>query len=122
MWLDREAGLLMLDTGAQGRADEITSLLVEQLPGLSLALLDTQTSPQAAMAHWLKSQEPPAGFSIDRECELKSAGEDKAVALRAPPAGHRGGAGAYRGRQAAHQTGHELGRPRQLCAHRGPGS
>jgi recombination associated protein RdgC len=79
VWIDREAGLLMLDTGAQGRADEITSLLVEQLPGLSLALLDTQTSPQAAMAHWLKSQEPPAGFSIDRECELKSAGEDKAV-------------------------------------------
>ena len=79
VWLDREAGLLVLDTGAQGRADEIVSLLVEQLPGLSLALLDTQTSPQAAMALWLKSQEPPAGFSIDRECELKAADESKAV-------------------------------------------
>ncbi|MBS0508381.1 MAG: recombination-associated protein RdgC [Proteobacteria bacterium] len=79
VWIDREAGLLVLDTGAQGRADEIASLLVEQLPGLSLALLDTQTSPQTAMALWLKEQAPPAGFSIDRECELKSAGEDKAV-------------------------------------------
>ncbi len=79
VWIDREARLLVLDTGAQGRADEIVTALVEQLPGLSLALVDTQTSPQAAMARWLKEQEPPAGFSIDRECELKAADESKSV-------------------------------------------
>ena len=79
VWIDREARLLVLDTGAQGRADEIVTALVEALPGLSVALLDTQTSPQAAMAHWLKEQEPPVGFSIDRECELKAADESKAV-------------------------------------------
>ncbi|WP_415829840.1 recombination-associated protein RdgC, partial [Delftia tsuruhatensis] len=37
------------------------------------------TSAQAAMAHWLTTQESPAGFSIDRECELKAADESKAV-------------------------------------------
>ena len=79
VWIDREARMLVLDTGAQGRADEIVTALVEALPGLSVALLDTQTSAQAAMAHWLKEQEPPAGFSIDRECELKAADESKAV-------------------------------------------
>ncbi|WP_313083554.1 recombination-associated protein RdgC [Pulveribacter sp.] len=79
VWIDREARTLVIDAGSQGRADEITTALVEALPGLSLALVDTQTSPQAAMAHWLREQEPPAGFSIDRECELKSAAEDKAV-------------------------------------------
>ncbi|AVP56527.1 recombination-associated protein RdgC [Pulveribacter suum] len=79
VWLDREARTLVIDSGNQGRADEITTALVEALPGLSLALVDTQTSPQAAMAHWLREQEPPAGFSIDRECELKSGAEDKAV-------------------------------------------
>ena len=79
VWIDREARTLVIDAGAQGRADEITSALVEQLPGLALALIDTRTSPQAAMAHWLREQEPPAGFAIDRECELKSASEDKAV-------------------------------------------
>ena len=31
------------------------------------------------MAHWLKEQEAPVGFTVDRECELKSAGEEKAV-------------------------------------------
>ena len=79
VWIDPQARLLAIDTAAQSRADEIATSLVEALPGLSLALLDTKTSPQAAMAHWLKEQEPPAGFSIDRECELKSGAEDKAV-------------------------------------------
>ena len=79
VWVDTESRLLVLDTGSQGRADEVVSLLVESLPGLSVSLLNTQTSPQAAMAHWLSAQEPPVGFSIDRECELKSADEAKAV-------------------------------------------
>ena len=79
VWIDPTNRLLVLDTGSQGRADEVVTLLVESLPGLSVSLLDTQTSPQAAMAHWLKEQEPPVGFTVDRECELKSANEEKAV-------------------------------------------
>ncbi|MDR2336366.1 MAG: recombination-associated protein RdgC [Burkholderiaceae bacterium] len=79
VWIDPEAHLLVLDTGSQGRADEVVTMLVDALPGFAVALLDTQESPQAAMAHWLKEQEPPVGFSIDRECELKSADEAKAV-------------------------------------------
>jgi recombination associated protein RdgC len=31
------------------------------------------------MSEWLTSGEPPAGFSIDRECELKSADETKSA-------------------------------------------
>ena len=79
VWIDPTNRLLVLDTGSQGRADEVVTLLVEALPGLSVSLLSTQTSPQAAMAHWLKEQEPPVGFTVDRECELKSANEEKAV-------------------------------------------
>ena len=79
VWLDPQARWLVLDTASQGRADELTSLLVELLPGFAVALLDTQTSPQTAMALWLKEQQAPAGFSIDRECELKSPDESKAV-------------------------------------------
>ena len=79
VWIDPQARTLVLDTSAQGRADEIVTLLVEGLPGFALALVDTQTSPTAAMAHWLTTQEPPAGFSADRETELKAADESKAV-------------------------------------------
>jgi len=78
-WIDPQAKFLVLDTGAQGKADEVVTLLVESLKGFGVALLDTQTSAQAAMAHWLITQEAPAGFSIDRECELKAADESKAI-------------------------------------------
>ena len=79
VWIDPVSRLLVIDTNSQGRADEIVTLLVEALPGLSVSLLNTHTSPQAAMAHWLKEQEPPVGFTVDRECELKSANEEKSV-------------------------------------------
>ncbi len=79
VWIDTASRLLVLDTSSQGRADEVVTLLVEALPGLSVSLINTQTSPQAAMSHWLKEQEPPVGFTVDRECELKSASEEKAV-------------------------------------------
>jgi len=79
VWIDIQAGLLVVDTGSQSRADVIVTELVQALPGLSVSLLDTQTSPQACMAHWLSTQEAPVGFTVDRECELKSAGEEKSV-------------------------------------------
>lgn len=79
VWIDPKAGMLLVDTASQGKADEVVTLLVESLKGFGLALVDTQTSAQAAMAHWLLTQEPPVGFSIDRECELKAADESKAV-------------------------------------------
>ena len=80
VWIDPQARALVINTSSQARADEVARSLVEQLPaGFALALLNTKTAPQAAMAHWLNEQEPPEGFTVDRECELKSQDEDKSV-------------------------------------------
>ncbi len=79
VWIDPELRLLVVDAGSQSRADVIVTELVQALPGLSVSLLDTQDSPPACMAHWLATQEAPAGFTIDRECELKASDEGKAV-------------------------------------------
>lgn len=79
VWVDRENHTLLVDASTQSRADDVVSALVEAIPGISLSLLHTQTSPQAAMANWLVEQEPPVNFSIDRECELKACDESKAV-------------------------------------------
>lgn len=80
VWIDPTARTLLVDTSSQGRADEVVSLLVEALPGLSVALLDTKTSPQAAMSLWLdESQDVPQGFSVDRHCVLKSNDDSRAV-------------------------------------------
>ena len=79
VWFDREARLLVIDAASQSRADEVVTLLVQTLPGLALSLVNTKVSPAAAMAEWLVSQEAPAGFTVDRECELKAVDESKAV-------------------------------------------
>lgn len=79
VWLDLAAGWLVIDAASQARADEVLTLLAQQLPGFAATLVQTQTSPTAAMADWLLSQEPPQGFSVDRECELKAADESRAV-------------------------------------------
>jgi recombination associated protein RdgC len=79
VWINPKAQLLVLDTGTQARADDIMTALIKAIDGLAVQLLDTQTSPAAAMAHWLSSQEAPRGFSIDRECELKAPDESKSV-------------------------------------------
>lgn len=79
VWIDHKAGLLMLDTGSQARADEAITCLVKAVDGLALQALQTHVSPATAMAQWLSSKEAPAGFTVDRECELKASDESRAV-------------------------------------------
>ncbi len=79
VWIDRQARLLVVDAASQARVDEVITLLVQALPGLAVTLIDTQTSPAAAMAGWLLNAEPPAAFSVGQECELKAADESRAV-------------------------------------------
>lgn len=79
VWVDPATQLLVVDAGSQAKADEVITMLVKSFTGLNLALINTQMSPQSAMAAWLITQEAPAGFSVDRECELKAADESKSV-------------------------------------------
>ncbi len=79
VWLDPQARLLVVDAGSQTGADEVVTSLVKACDGLSVMLLQSTISPAIAMAGWLGSGEAPAGFTIDRECELKSADEMKSV-------------------------------------------
>jgi len=79
VWIDPAAGFLYTDAGSQGKADEVITCLVKAIDGLAVHLVDTQTSPAAAMSAWLSTKEAPPSFSVDRECELKAADESRAV-------------------------------------------
>lgn len=79
VWIDLQARRFVVDAGSQNRVDEIISLLVKVLDGFVVQEVHTATSATAAMSEWLSSQEPPAGFSIDRECELKATDASKAA-------------------------------------------
>jgi recombination associated protein RdgC len=79
VWLNPLQRLLMVDATSSAKADEVVTHLVKALAGISLTPLHTAQSPAAAMSEWLTTGEPPSGFSVDRECELKSADEMKSV-------------------------------------------
>ncbi len=83
LWLDLRGGLLLVGASSARAAEPAVQALVDRLADLrhvlSLAPLQTATSPAIAMAHWLTTQEPPEGFAIDRDLELRDTGEARAV-------------------------------------------
>jgi recombination associated protein RdgC len=79
VWIDKAENRLVINSSNASRADEVVTSLVKSLDGFAVALVNTQIEPAAAMANWLLTQEPPAGFTIDRECELKASDDSKAV-------------------------------------------
>jgi recombination associated protein RdgC len=80
VWLDAKAGLVVVDAASVKKADSLVTRLVDLLGGgLRLSLLQTQGSPAAAMAEWLAARDAPAGFSIDRDCELKQPDSEMAT-------------------------------------------
>lgn len=69
--IDPENGWLMVDTASRPRAEEVTVLLRETLGSLDITNPETETSPAGAMSQWLFHGTPPAGFTLDDECEIK---------------------------------------------------
>ena len=79
VWIDPKAHTVAIDASSQAKADAVITVLVNIFPKFAVALVDTQTSPQAAMAHWLVEGEAPDDFYIDRDCELKACDESRAA-------------------------------------------
>lgn len=79
VWLDAERRLLMIDASSPARAGEVVTQLINACESLALKPLQTAESAAVAMSDWLLNGEPPAVFSVDRECELKSEDEMKSV-------------------------------------------
>jgi len=79
VWIDPQSGWLAIDAASPAKAEEVIEHLRWSLDDFPLLPVHTARSPIAAMSDWLAAGEAPAGFSIDRDCELKSVSEDKAA-------------------------------------------
>ena len=79
VWLNPKDRLLLIDASSPAKADDVVTQLVKAVDGLALTPLHTAQSLAAAMSEWLTTGEAPAGFSVDRECELKSPDETKSA-------------------------------------------
>lgn len=79
VWIDPINGWLAVDASALSKAEEIIEVLRMSLDDFPLKLVHTKISPCSAMADWLAGGEAPAEFTIDRDCELKAPGDEKAT-------------------------------------------
>lgn len=78
-WLDLAHGRLIVEAASSAKADEFLEQLSKAVDNFPVQLIQTKLSPVAAMTDWLAAENAPAGFTIDRELELRSSDENKAT-------------------------------------------
>jgi recombination associated protein RdgC len=85
LWLDPVNKFIVVDSGSLTGADKVVSFLIEALSsipgaaGLKAQPVQTSQSAAVSMAHWLSSREAPVGFTVDRDCELKTPDDEKST-------------------------------------------
>lgn len=72
-WIDPLNGWLVIDAGAQAKAEEFLEHLRKSVDSFPATLLKTALSPSSAMTSWIAGNDAPAGFTIDQDIELRSA-------------------------------------------------
>ena len=78
-WIDPVHGWLVVDAAAKTKAEELLGHLIKSVDELPARLVKTQMSPGAAMTTWLSEGEAPAGFTLDRDLELRAPGDERAT-------------------------------------------
>lgn len=79
IWMDPQNGWLVVDAANGAKADSALELLRKSITDLPARIIKPKLSPAAAMREWLVTNEAPAGFSVDQDCELRSDLEEKAT-------------------------------------------
>ena len=71
VWVDPVNGFLVGDSATPSVTDEVGFQLMQSLEGVLMAhQFTTHQMPGIAMSAWMESGEPPAGFTIDMDCEM----------------------------------------------------
>lgn len=78
-WLDLAQGRLVIEAASAAKAEELLEQLGKTVDNFPVQLVHTELSPIAAMTDWLAAENAPAGFTIDRELELRSSDDSKAT-------------------------------------------
>ena len=78
-WLDTVNKRLIIHAASLSRAEELLESLFKVLDDMPVRPLHTANSPISVMTDWLASDHAPAGFTIDRELELRATGENNST-------------------------------------------
>ncbi len=78
-WMDTLNNRLIIHAASAARAEELLESLIKTMEDMPLRPLHTANSPISVMTDWLAGDHAPAGFTIDRELELRSTGESNST-------------------------------------------
>lgn len=75
-YIDRQAGLLVINTSSASAAEELISGLRECLGSMPVVPADVQQAPGSVMTGWLQAHVADGQFEISENCELVNPAED----------------------------------------------
>lgn len=75
-YIDRQAGLLVVNTSSASAAEELISGMRECLGSMPVVPADVQQAPGSVMTSWLQAQVADGQFEISENCELINPAED----------------------------------------------
>ena len=78
-YIDRQQGLLIVNTTSYNRAEELINALREAVGSLPLLPLKPINIAEDSMTHWVQKGTPPENFTIGGECELRDQSDESAV-------------------------------------------
>jgi recombination associated protein RdgC len=78
-WINPVAGIMVVDATNLVKADELIEMLIKTVDGIAFTPLKTNTSPTTAMTSWLAGEKLSSTFTVDRDCELRGSGEERAT-------------------------------------------
>ena len=78
-WIDPVNGWFVVNSASVPRAEELVETLRDTIGSFAVQPIETERSPQQAMAAWLMLDDAPLRFVIDQELELQSTDQSKST-------------------------------------------